>query len=187
MEKLGQKDHDAIVLRFFNGKNLKDVGLALGASEDAAKKRVQRALEKLRRFFTKHGVVSTTMVISQTTGDDELTPQEIAKQSQDAYAALTSYSDNGTVLLEIAGRNIRTTFNIRLAHPNLYRLDWIMMTGQESAKGAAWSDGSGDYFEMKAAGKDKEKVKDMQTALGSAALLGNSAIAIPEIFFKIAL
>jgi hypothetical protein len=130
---------------------------------------------------------ATTMVVSQTIGDDKLTPQEIAKQSQDAYAALSSYTDNGTTVVEFAGKNIRTTFNIRVARPNLYRLDWIMMTGQESAKGATWSDGSGDYFEMKAAGKDKEKVSDMQTALASTAIMGNSAIAVPEIFFKLTL
>ena len=64
MAQLGEKDHDAIVLRFFDGRNLKDVGLALGTSEDAAKKRVNRAVEKLRKFFTKRGVVSTTAMIS---------------------------------------------------------------------------------------------------------------------------
>jgi len=64
MEKLGQKDHDAVVLRFFEGRNFKEVGAALGASEDAAKMRVSRALEKLRKFFTKRGVVSTTAIIA---------------------------------------------------------------------------------------------------------------------------
>src|ERR1017187_7556109 len=53
MAKLGQKDHDALVLRFFENKNFLEVGAALGASEDAAKMRVNRALEKLRKFFTK--------------------------------------------------------------------------------------------------------------------------------------
>ncbi len=38
--------------------------MALGASEDAAKKRVSRALEKLRKFFTKRGVVLTTASIA---------------------------------------------------------------------------------------------------------------------------
>jgi RNA polymerase sigma factor (sigma-70 family) len=50
MEQLGQKDHDALVLRFFENKNFAEVGAALGASEDAAKMRVNRALEKLRNF-----------------------------------------------------------------------------------------------------------------------------------------
>jgi RNA polymerase sigma factor (sigma-70 family) len=64
MEKLGQKDHDALVLRFFENRNFRDVGAALGASEDAAKMRVSRALEKLRKFFTKRGVSSTTAIIA---------------------------------------------------------------------------------------------------------------------------
>src|SRR5208282_474425 len=64
MEQLGQKDHDALVLRFFENKNFAEVGASLGASEDAAKMRVNRALEKLRRFFTKRGVSSTTAIIA---------------------------------------------------------------------------------------------------------------------------
>ena len=64
MEKLAKKDHDAIVLRFFENRNFKEVGMTLGSSEDAAKMRVNRALEKLRKFFGKCGVVSTTAVIA---------------------------------------------------------------------------------------------------------------------------
>jgi RNA polymerase sigma factor (sigma-70 family) len=64
MEKLGQKDHDALVLRFFEGRNFKEVGAAMGASEDAAKMRVSRALEKLHHFFSKHGISSTTAIIA---------------------------------------------------------------------------------------------------------------------------
>jgi len=64
LEQLGRKDHDAVVLRFFEGRNFRDVGAALGASEDAAKMRVSRALEKLRKFFSKRGVSSTAAVIA---------------------------------------------------------------------------------------------------------------------------
>ena len=64
MDKLGQKDHDALVLRFFEGRNFQEVGAALGASEDAAKMRVNRALEKLRKFFTTRGISSTTAIIA---------------------------------------------------------------------------------------------------------------------------
>ena len=64
MGQLGQKDHDAVVLRFFEGRSLGEVGLALGASEDAAKKRVSRALEKLQKFFTKRGISSTTAILA---------------------------------------------------------------------------------------------------------------------------
>jgi len=61
---LREKDRQAIVLRFYEGRNLREVGLVLGASEDAAEKRIGRALEKLRKFFTKRGVSSTTAIIA---------------------------------------------------------------------------------------------------------------------------
>jgi len=64
MGQLGQKDHDAIVLRFFQGKNFKEVGMAMGASEDTARMRVNRALEKLRKLFTKRGVALTTAILA---------------------------------------------------------------------------------------------------------------------------
>ena len=57
MAELGEKDHSAIVLRFFEGKDMKQVGAALGVSENAARTRVSRAVEKLRRFFFKRGVI----------------------------------------------------------------------------------------------------------------------------------
>jgi len=64
MAELRNKDKIAIVLRFFEGKDLKQVGALLGVSENAATKRVHVALEKLRRYFSKRGVVSTTVIIA---------------------------------------------------------------------------------------------------------------------------
>lgn len=64
MLRLSQNDRDALVLRYFEGRSLSEVGAALGVSEDATKKRVNRALEKLRKSFAKHGVVTTTVLIA---------------------------------------------------------------------------------------------------------------------------
>jgi RNA polymerase sigma factor (sigma-70 family) len=61
---LGEKDRHAIVLRFFQDKSLGEIGLALGASEEAAKKRVSRALEKLQKYFSKRGVSSTAAMLA---------------------------------------------------------------------------------------------------------------------------
>lgn len=63
MLRLNQTDRDALVLRFFDGRTLNEVGAALGASEDAAKKRVNRALDKLRNFFSKRGVTLSAAAI----------------------------------------------------------------------------------------------------------------------------
>jgi RNA polymerase sigma factor (sigma-70 family) len=64
MAGLGEKDRNAVVLRFFENKSLGEVGRALGASEDAAKMRVNRALEKLRKFFSKRGIVFSAAMIA---------------------------------------------------------------------------------------------------------------------------
>jgi RNA polymerase sigma factor (sigma-70 family) len=55
MEALELPDRTAILLRYFEGKSLREVGLTLGTSEDAAQKRVSRALDQLREFFSKQG------------------------------------------------------------------------------------------------------------------------------------
>ena len=64
MAQLGEKDHSAIVLRFFEGKDLKQVGAALGVSENTAKTRVSRATDKLRRFFSRRGITFSAAVIA---------------------------------------------------------------------------------------------------------------------------
>jgi RNA polymerase sigma factor (sigma-70 family) len=64
MAHLGEKDHNAVVLRFFEGRNFKAVSAALGTTEAGAKMRVNRALEKLRKFFTKRGLTFSAAVIA---------------------------------------------------------------------------------------------------------------------------
>lgn len=53
---LNEVDRDAVILRFLQQKSLCDVAQALGTSEEAAKKRVSRALEKLRGLLAQRGV-----------------------------------------------------------------------------------------------------------------------------------
>jgi uncharacterized protein (TIGR03435 family) len=64
LAQLAAKDRQALLLRFFDNQSLAQVGHSLGTGEDTARKRVARALEKLRRYFSKRGVVSTTAVIA---------------------------------------------------------------------------------------------------------------------------
>src|SRR5580700_6941969 len=48
---LSKTDRSAILLRFYEKRTLREVGDQLGISEDAAKKRVSRAIEKMRAFL----------------------------------------------------------------------------------------------------------------------------------------
>src|SRR5439155_2316864 len=64
MAGLSESDHDAVALRFFDGKSMKEIGAALGASEDEVKMRVNRAVEKLRIFFTRRGIVCSAAALT---------------------------------------------------------------------------------------------------------------------------
>lgn len=64
MAHLNDTDRNAIVLRFFENKTAKDVGVALGINEAAAQKRVARAIEKLRGLCTKNGVVVPAIALT---------------------------------------------------------------------------------------------------------------------------
>ncbi len=67
---LNAADREAVLLRFFQNKNHGEVGSALGVSEDAARKRVDRALEKLRAHFARRGVtVSSAMLATAITAN----------------------------------------------------------------------------------------------------------------------
>ncbi len=61
---LREKDRQAVLLRFFEQRSLAEVGSSLNATEDTARMRINRALEKLRKYFSRHGVVSTTAIIA---------------------------------------------------------------------------------------------------------------------------
>ena len=54
--ELSDSDRDALLLRYFERKSAREMGQIFGTSEDAAKKRVSRAVERLREFFSKRGV-----------------------------------------------------------------------------------------------------------------------------------
>ncbi len=61
---LAEKDHAAVVLRFLEGRDFKQIGSALGIGEDTARMRINRALEKLRKFFLKRGVALSAAAIA---------------------------------------------------------------------------------------------------------------------------
>src|SRR6185436_10023789 len=53
---LRETDRNAVVLHFLRQRTFREVGESLGLSEEAARKRVSRALDALRDFFAARGV-----------------------------------------------------------------------------------------------------------------------------------
>ncbi len=62
--RLNQPDREAVLLRYFEGKELREIGAALGLKENAARMRVERALDKLRRDLRRRGVTLSTALLS---------------------------------------------------------------------------------------------------------------------------
>jgi RNA polymerase sigma factor (sigma-70 family) len=68
MHELSETDRTAVVLRFFEERSLREVGLALDLNENAARMRVERALGKLRALLAKRGVTSTAAGLTAALG-----------------------------------------------------------------------------------------------------------------------
>ena len=101
MGRLGKIDRDIILLRFFEGKSASEAALALGMNELAAKKRITRAIEKLRKFFTHRGVtlsadVLTAAVVSHSV---QAAPSALAKSI--TAVAVTKGAAAGTSTLTL--------------------------------------------------------------------------------------
>ncbi len=99
MHELGETDRTAVVLRFFEERSLKEVGLALGLNENAARMRVDRALGKLQSLLAKRGVTSTAsgLAVAITVGAVVSAPASLAA-SVASSALLAGASTAATTL-----------------------------------------------------------------------------------------
>ncbi len=94
MGKLSAKDRDAVLLHFIEQKSFRAVGAALGISDDAAQKRVSRALNKLRGILTRGGVAVSGSSLSACLSAATLPPAppglalSVAKSSLAGAAAM---------------------------------------------------------------------------------------------------
>lgn len=64
LDRLKKPDRDAIILRFFQDKSLAEVGEALGISTDAARMKINRALERMNQQLARKGITSTAAALA---------------------------------------------------------------------------------------------------------------------------
>lgn len=64
LSALKPQEREAVLLRFIEGHSLTETGVALALSEDAARMRVSRAVEKMRRYLTAHGAAVTGAILT---------------------------------------------------------------------------------------------------------------------------
>ncbi len=96
MQRLGETDRNAIVLRYYERHDLNTVGSALGVTEDAAKKRVSRALEKLRGYFNRRGLTLSAAALASLLGTKAVSAAPVGLKTGIAMQALHSSAVVGT-------------------------------------------------------------------------------------------
>ena len=78
VDKLTNQDRLAILLRFYQGKSFEDMGKAMGVSEEAARKRADRAVDKLRGMFAKRGFTAGAATLATALATNITRPAEAA-------------------------------------------------------------------------------------------------------------
>ena len=68
MADLSASDREAVLWRYFERRPLAEVGQRLGLTEDAARMRIHRALEKLQTILGKRGILSTSAALGVALG-----------------------------------------------------------------------------------------------------------------------
>lgn len=117
LARLGPADRDAVMLRFFKGQDIRNVADTLQVSEAAAQRRILRALEKLRKFFDRRGVHSTTEIIagSMAMHSVQIAPAALAQAAtalavaHGATASLSTLTLTQGTLKLMAWTKVKTT------------------------------------------------------------------------------
>lgn len=117
MESLGETDRDAVVLRYFQNKSLREVGAALGTNDDAAQKRLSRAVEKLRNYFARRGrpIAATSLTAAIVVG--AVLPAPGAMAATLSVAALSATAHAAGISSLTAATNTFTTSTNATLHP----------------------------------------------------------------------
>lgn len=105
MDELRAEDREAVLLRFFQARAFADIGAALGLSEDAARKRVERALDQLGDQLRRRKIASTAAALAVLLAGETIaaTPAGLATAISSAALA-TSGAAAGTAAFFTAAK-----------------------------------------------------------------------------------
>ena len=101
LDELDERDRDAVLLRYFQNSSFPNIGATLRISSDAARMRVDRALEKLRALLAHRGVTSTTAALAVALENQATTaaaPAGLAAIVKNALLASGAISDGAATL-----------------------------------------------------------------------------------------
>jgi RNA polymerase sigma factor (sigma-70 family) len=95
MGELSTADREAILLRFFEGRDYASVGMTLNVAANTARMRVDRALEKLRALLARRGVTSTSTALAAALASQAVTAAPAGLAAAVAGTALAGSASLG--------------------------------------------------------------------------------------------
>ncbi len=111
MHELKEADREAILLRYFENRQFAEVGAKLGLNENAARMRVERALEKLRAIFAKRGITTATALASVISANAiQIAPANLAATLTTASIA-TAGTGTFTLLKIMTATKLKLAFS----------------------------------------------------------------------------
>ncbi len=111
MHELKESDREAVLLRYFENRQFAEVGAKLGLNENAARMRVERALEKLRDIFTKRGITTATALASVISANAiQMAPANLAATLTTASIA-TAGTGTFTLLKIMTATKLKLAFS----------------------------------------------------------------------------
>jgi hypothetical protein len=92
-----------VALRFFENKTAAEIAAALHVNEEAAQKRITRAVERLRKFFTQRGVTMTAAAIAGAVSVNSVQAAPVGLAATVAATAAKGAAVGGSTLTLVKG------------------------------------------------------------------------------------
>ena len=115
VNELDEEDRKAILLRFYERWDLRSIGEALGASENAAQKRVSRALDQLQSILKRRGVTTTATVLGALLAGEALTAPPTGLAASIVGTALVGAAAGGGISVTILKFTTLTKVKVAVA------------------------------------------------------------------------
>lgn len=115
LREMDDEDREAVIMRFFEGQTFSRIGARLGLSEDTARKRVERSLDKLHALLTRRGISSTAAALATVLVTNVVTaaPAGLAVSATSAALAATS-GFSGSILVFMSSIKLKLAIGTAL-------------------------------------------------------------------------
>jgi RNA polymerase sigma factor (sigma-70 family) len=115
IDALNPAEREVVLLRFFEGKSFREIGTALGKTDDAAQKQVDRALQKISAYLKGKGVTVPAAVLAADSPANSRKPRHLPWPKAIAHGAITTASTFNAKILILQALEAMTNTKLKTA------------------------------------------------------------------------